>query len=41
MKKRIAVAAEAITSAAAIEIPVVPKTEYAERLIGGLRLLSI
>lgn len=34
MKKRIAVAAEAISSAADIEIPVVPKTEYAERLIG-------
>lgn len=35
MKKRIAVAAEAITSAADIEVPVVPKTEFAERLIGG------
>lgn len=35
MRKRIAVAAEAISSAADIEIPVIPKTEYAERLIGG------
>lgn len=34
MKKRIAVAAEAITNAADIEVPVVPKTEFAERLIG-------
>lgn len=35
MRKRIAVAAEAISSAADIEIPVIPKTDYAERLIGG------
>lgn len=35
MRKRIAVAAEAISSAADIQIPVIPKTEYAERLIGG------
>ena len=35
MRKRIAVAAEAISSAADIEIPVIPKTEYAERLIGA------
>lgn len=35
MKKRIAVAAEAISSAADMEIPVVPKTDYAERLIGA------
>lgn len=35
MKKRIAVAAEAITNAADVEVPVVPKTEFAERLIGG------
>ncbi|EFN52025.1 hypothetical protein CHLNCDRAFT_54794 [Chlorella variabilis] len=34
MKKRIAVAAEAISNAADIEVPVVPKTDYAERLIG-------
>ena len=34
-KKRIAVAAEAISSAADIEIPVVPKTDYAERLISA------
>ncbi|KAI7838861.1 hypothetical protein COHA_007362 [Chlorella ohadii] len=33
MRKRIAVAAEAISSAADIEIPVIPKTDYAERLI--------
>ncbi|KAL4451289.1 hypothetical protein ABPG77_009361 [Micractinium sp. CCAP 211/92] len=33
MKKRIAVAAEAITNAADVEVPVVPKTEFAERLI--------
>lgn len=35
MKKRIAVAAEAISNAADIEVPVVPKTEIAEKLIGG------
>lgn len=35
MKKRIAVAAEAISNAADIEVPVVPKTDYAERLIGA------
>jgi hypothetical protein len=35
MQKRIAVAAEAITSAADIRIPDVPKTEYAQRLIGA------
>jgi hypothetical protein len=33
MRKRIAVAAEAISSAADIEIPVIPKTDYAERII--------
>ncbi len=35
MKKRIAVVAEAISSAADIEVPVMPKTDYAERLIGA------